>query len=523
METPADDLFEVAFEHSAIGKVLLDMSGRIIRVNRAICEALGYAPEELVGLADNDVAHPDEIDRFAEQFGALVRGETQSYQVERRYRRRDGAWIWFSLIVSMARDSDGSPRAIVAELQDLTERHATEAELRRRRAEAEAAAVAKSEFLANMSHELRTPLTGVIGFAGLLEAMDGLPAKARTYVGRLVSGGDALLSIVNNILDFTKLETGHFELDPQPFDPRALVDEATALVQPEASQKGLGLRTEVHGGVPRSVSGDASRIRQVLLNLLGNAIKFTPQGEVVVAVSYDGEGGGEGEGGGRLRFSVTDTGIGIPSALSHRLFQRFSQIDGSISREYGGAGLGLAISRGLAEMMGGQIGVESKEGVGSTFWFTVAAAATTASNSSVVGAAQSEAKDLSARRILIVDDVAMNRELLAELLRPLRCETVEASDGADGVAASMRTAFDLILMDLQMPGMDGYAATRAIRANSELNSATPILGVSANVLPIHIEACRDAGMNDYISKPIDPTSLIAKIVQFAPSERVSAA
>ncbi len=359
------DLFEAAFEHSAVGRVLLDMTGRIVRVNRSICHTLGYAPAELIGRADNDVAHPDEIDQFADQFAAVMRGDISSYQVERRYLRRDGGWVWFSLIVSMARNLDGSPRVIVGDLQDLTERHATEAELRRKRAEAEAATVAKTEFLANMSHELRTPLTGIIGLGGLLESMQGLPDRARAYVGHLMTGAEALLSIVNNILDFTKLEAGQVQLDPRPFDPIALVDEALLSVRFEAGKKGLELRTVCNAPLPPTLCADSARIRQVLLNLLGNAVKFTPKGEVVVHLSLEA---GDVE---RLLFQVTDTGIGIPSALSHRLFQRFSQIDGSISRQYGGTGLGLAISKGLVETMGGEIGMRSEEGLGSTFWFTV--------------------------------------------------------------------------------------------------------------------------------------------------------
>ncbi len=498
------ELFEAAFACSAIGKVVLDPSGRILRVNSATCEALGYTEQELVGMPDDYVSHPDEIGRFDDQFRDLVSGKIPSYRVERRYRNRDGIYVWFSLVVSMARLPDGTPSHIVGELQDLTERHATESELRRKRLEAEAAVMAKAEFLSNMSHELRTPLTGIIGFAGLLERMGGLPEKARTYVSRVASAGEALLGIVNDILDFTKLEAGHVELDPHPFAPKIPVQETLHLLETEARRKGLDLRSEFDPGLPPMLIADSARIRQVLLNFVGNAIKFTPRGQVTVSESYDAASQ-------TLLVKVTDTGIGIPMERRNRLFQRFSQIDGSVSREFGGTGLGLAISKGLVEMMGGEIGVESLVGVGSTFWFTVTATLASSAASNV--AVKTEEKIVAPLRILVVDDVDMNRELLAELLKPLGAQVIEARDGADAVATSMASGFDLILMDLQMPGMDGYAATRAIRANSELNCSTPIFGFSANVLPEHIEACRAAGMNDHISKPIDPDALMKKVVQ----------
>jgi CheY-like chemotaxis protein len=243
-----------------------------------------------------------------------------------------------------------------------------------------------------------------------------------------------------------------------------------------------------------------------LLNLIGNAIKFTERGGVTDAVSQDGGPRG------LLRFEVIDTGIGIAPGAEERLFQRFSQVDGSDSRSHGGVGLGLAISKGLVDLMGGQIGVISEEARGSTFWFTVPVSI--ASVGEERGGAASAEGPAAGARILIVDDVAANRELMAALLAPFGATIAEARDGEEAVSASLESGFDLILMDLQMPRMDGYQATRAIRAQSNRNCATPILAVSADVLPQHVEACRAAGMDGHVAKPIDPRDLLIKVSHY---------
>ncbi len=373
-------------------------------------------------------------------------------------------------------------------------------------ASATAAAVARSEFLANMSHEIRTPLTGILGFAGVLDGLGGLPANAKTYVNRIVTSGQALLTVVNDILDFSKLDADRLELDPHPFDPTALVVDSIELVSAEAGRKGLEVQKEIHGGLPDAVNADSSRIRQVLLNLLANAIKFTEAGRVKVTARYLTDAGG------RLRFEVSDTGIGIPEDRLDRLFQRFSQIDASSTRRYGGTGLGLAISRRLTEMMGGEIGVESREGEGSTFWFTVKARPAQL-QPPVVGLHTRDFSSASAR-ILVVDDVAVNRELVRTMLSPFGYDIVEAANGAEAVAMAMAGPFELILMDLQMPGMDGLAATRAIRQTCEPNRETPIVALSANVLPQHLSECMEAGMDDHIAKPISPGELLTKVSQW---------
>jgi CheY-like chemotaxis protein len=368
---------------------------------------------------------------------------------------------------------------------------------------AEAAARAKSEFLANMSHEIRTPLTSIMGFSGLLQESVDLPANAGRYVQRIATAGQSLLSVVNDILDFSKLEAGQVDLDPHCYDPAAYLEDTIELLAAQAENKGLTLGLIIDDSVPARIWADSARVRQVLLNLVGNAIKFTAEGRVSVAMTHAD---------GMIRIQVADTGPGIPAKLRDRLFQRFSQVDGSVSRVHGGTGLGLAICKGLVRLMDGDIGVDSEEGKGSVFWFTFAAPPADAV--AAPAAPATVPADMRPLHILVVDDVHVNRELVRAMLEPLGHTFVDAGNGADAVAAALREPFDLILMDLQMPGMDGASATRAIRAASTANALTPILALSANVLPDHLTACADAGMDDHIGKPIQPMRLLTKITEW---------
>ena len=361
----------------------------------------------------------------------------------------------------------------------------------------------QSEFLANMSHEIRTPLTSVLGYSDLLGNIAGLPPKAKTYIDRITTAGRALASIVNDLLDYSRLEAGKIKLDPHTFRLADFLDQTTGLISVQAINKGLAFKLEQRGVLPATVNADMSRLRQVMLNLLGNAVKFTEAGSVTLAISHEGENGG------RLRFEVTDTGPGLSAEQAGRLFQRFSQIDGSNGRGHGGAGLGLAISKGLVQIMGGEIGVWSTVGRGSTFWFTIKAPAM--SQADPIAVAESVDAGLAPLRILVVDDVAGNRELVAAMLEPFDVRLTGASGGREAVDAALTTGFNLILMDIQMPGMDGITATRTIRATSDLNRNTPILALSASVMPAELEACRQAGMNDHIGKPIDVGELLTKI------------
>jgi PAS domain S-box-containing protein len=485
-----------------------DAAGIILYISPA-CRLLGYGAEEMIGRAAKDFLDPQDHAVASERTQGLIAGPPRGPEDRQEYRAlvKGGGHLWLEGAGSLNRDASGQIIDIVSHLRDVTERRAAEDELRRKRAEAEAATLAKSEFLANMSHEIRTPLTGIMGFAGLLEALPELPPDARSYAARIATASRTLLTVVNDILDFSKIEAGQVDLDPRPLDPAAFVLETVELVAVQAAAKRLSIDTVIETPLPGAVAADGPRLRQVLLNLLTNAVKFTETGGITVGVGYEAAGGG------RLRLRVTDTGVGIAADCQDRLFQRFSQADGSISRQYGGTGLGLAICRSLTSLMGGEIGVESEAGRGATFRFTVRAPRCEAP---AAAAHEAEAPlDLRPARILVVDDSPVNRELVGVLLRVFGHQLTEAPGGAEAVQIAARTEFDLILMDLQMPGMDGLAAARAIRADCRLNDATPIVALSANILPTHLEACREAGMADHIGKPIDTRELITKVARWS--------
>ena len=483
--------------------VRTDESDRIVYVSPSVAR-FGYRAEDVVGQSATALAHPGDASARA-PLAQRADGEPPSAAAG-RYRAADGSYRWMETSSVLVDDPASGGKHTITYMRDVTAHVALESELRRKQAEAEAASQAKSEFLANMSHEIRTPLTGVVGFAGLLESMPELPAEARRYASRIATSAEALVTVVNDILDFSKLEAGQIELDPHAFDPAEMVASTSDLVRDRAARKGLALEVGLEGPPPPRLTAYSARLRQVLLNLLTNAVKFTETGSVSVTASYDPAAA-------RLRVSVRDTGIGVPAELADRLFKRFSQVDASSSRAFGGTGLGLAISKSLVEMMGGTIGVDSRAGLGSTFWFEVPAA--TAPDDEVAPA-ESPADDaaLGRLRLLLVDDVATNRELISTMLSPFDVDIVEADSGPEAVKAAMGARFDLILMDLQMPGMDGMAATRSILANSDSNRATPVVAISANVLPDQVADAKAAGMVDHIGKPIDPGELITKIARW---------
>ena len=479
----------------------------------------GYQPEELVGRNIADLIDPAEVARNASFLTDLAAGRPLPQGADNVWRATaaNGQVRTFEGATSVLSDDDGKVVGAMSVLRDVTARMALEEELRARRSEAEAANEAKSQFLANMSHEVRTPLTGVVGFARLLAAIDGLPDEARGHIQRISTSAEALLSVVNDVLDFSKLEARQVELDAKAFDPAAFLAETVDLVRPQAEAKGLQVALSVAEGLPAHLVADPARVRQVLLNLLTNAVKFTTAGRIEVAASWlDG----------LLKLEVADTGPGLAPEDARRLFQRFSQVDASNARQHGGTGLGLAISKGLAEMMGGKIGLKSTLGRGSVFWFTVKApegpaevAPAPASGADRVASAP----DGAPLRILVVDDVAVNRELVAAILSPFDVALSTAPSGAEALEAAQAAPFDLILMDVQMPGMDGMAAARLIRAQAGLNGATPIIALSANVLPADVQACLAAGMNDHIAKPIDPTDLVRKIARWTSAGAEAAA
>jgi len=393
-----------------------------------------------------------------------------------------------------------------ARLQALLIRRQSAA--RAAQARAQAASQAKSDFLATISHEIRTPLNSILGFASLVADDPSLSPENRRRLDLVGRAGRSLAEIVGDLLDFAKVEAGRLDLALTPTSPAALLRDTVAIIAPEAAAKGLTLSTvfdETGGGdVEAPLALDETRLRQVLLNLLANALKFTAEGGITVKLTA-------GPAPGALRFEVIDTGIGIAAEVQARLFQRFSQADSSISRSYGGTGLGLAISKALVTRMGGAIGVESQLGQGARFWIDLTAEPA-ALPAPIHRPAPRTAAERAAR-VLLVDDHPMNRELGKALLTLAGCEVVTADDGAQAVEIVQVGDFDLVLMDVHMPGMDGLTAARAIRALAGPIAAIPIVALSADVLPQQIARCRAAGMDDHVAKPIRREELFAAVAR----------
>ncbi|WP_240606366.1 ATP-binding protein [Phenylobacterium kunshanense] len=382
-----------------------------------------------------------------------------------------------------------------------------QASARAAQARAQAANRAKSDFLATMSHEIRTPLNSILGFSGLVADDPGLSPENRRRLELVGRAGRSLADLVGDLLDFAKVEAGRLDLTLTPVAPACLLRDAAGIVAPAAAEKGLDLAVEVErlGAADESslFALDETRLRQVLLNLIANAVKFTAEGQVTVRLIL-------GPDAGALRFEVVDTGIGIAPDVQARLFQRFTQADSSISRRYGGTGLGLAISRALVRLMGGDIGVDSAPGQGSRFWITLTAAPAHAPLAPVEPAVEVQT---GAARVLLVDDHPMNRELGQALLVLAGCEVMTAEDGAEAVAAVRDGNFDVVLMDVHMPGMDGLAATRAIRALPGPVARVPIIALTADVRPDQVAVCRQAGMTDHVGKPIHRDQLVAAVAR----------
>jgi PAS domain S-box-containing protein len=483
--------------------VTYGVDGLIRYVSPSVEVSTGVKPEALIGRPVTSLIHPDDIPALTEAFRELVRTGGESARDGVRYRgvTPDGSVRWFEARTTLIRDEEGRVVEFHDAVRDVTATQALEDDLIAAKEAAEHAARAKTEFLANMSHELRTPLTSVIGFSGLLKDSAALPDEERRYADRIATASEALLGVINDILDYSKLEAEAVDLDPQPFDPAETARGAAAIVEAQCAAKGLSLTLDLDEALPAALMGDEGRIRQVLLNFLSNAVKFTVSGEVRLESRWTD---------GRLRVAVSDSGIGVSPEKIDALFERFTQADASTTRVYGGTGLGLAISRRLIEMMGGEIGATSRPGEGSTFWFEVPLPVAEAGD-----AVEADAVfDLPAGlRVLMADDAPANRELVRIILAGWDIELETAENGAEAVQAATRGAHDLILMDVHMPVMDGMDATRAIRALPGTAGRVPVIALTANVQPEQVEACRAAGMDAHVGKPIQVGELIATMAE----------
>lgn len=480
-------------EDAIIGKTL---DGVVTDWNLAAEKMFGYARQDAIGRTIFELIVPSGHEsEEADILARVTRGEAVPHFYTRR-RRRDGSLFDVSVTVSPIRDSDGQIVGAAKVLRDMTVEIAA-------RTTAENAANTKAEFLAAMSHELRTPLHSIIGFSSLMLESGELGSETVRRQARLIhDASETLLSIIKDVLDISKLDASKFDLDPRPFSPRGLLRSVLDLLRGQAERRGLSLRMEFADDIPACLVGDEPRLRQILLNLTSNALKFTAKGEVCVTAAMSASVMDKIE----IKFSVTDTGIGIPESHHHRIFQRFSQVDGSTSRRYGGTGLGLSICKSLVELMSGAIGFESRPGVGSHFWCTIAFVIADTQP-------QEEALDVeihdTARSafILVAEDVEVNQELAVLLLCKLGHRADVVADGSAAIDAVQRKAYDLVLMDIQMPTMDGIEATVRIRALGGAYSKLPIVATTAAALREDIARYKQAGMDDYLSKPFLPSQL----------------
>ena len=500
------DMYRSMFENAIEGIFQTTPAGQYLNVNPALARMYGYADTRdlvagLTRIENQLYVDPRRRDDFIHEMevNGFVRG------FESKIYRKDRSTIWISENARTVRNADGSIAYYEGMVEDITERKRLESELLESKLVAETANRAKSEFLANMSHEIRTPLNGVIGMTNLL-LMSKLEAEPRTFAETIRLSGESLLIVVNDILDFSKIEAGKLDLEVVNFDLREAIDGIMDLLAVQAHNKGIELACFLDPHMPTHIRGDPGRLRQIINNLVGNAIKFTTQGEVVLSVTAQTETINEAV----LRFEVRDTGIGIDTEAQARLFQAFSQADGSTTRRYGGTGLGLAISKRLVELMHGKIGMNSRVGQGSTFWFHVEFGKQPDQREPVTPA------DLAGLHVLIVDDNATNREIMSHYARAWSMRAKCASGGAEALKLLRESAVDdpyeLVILDMQMPEMDGLMLAAEITKDKRI-PAVRMLMLTSLGNDIAAEVLTSAGIVACVLKPVQRTRLLDRLTE----------
>jgi PAS domain S-box-containing protein len=501
-----DAQYRSIFENAVEGIFQTTESGQYLNVNPALARMYGDpSPQDLMRRLtqiDNQL-YVDPRRRV--EFARIMREQGQVCGFESEIYRADGTVIWISENARAVKDEEGAILYYEGMVEDITERKRLEQELRAAKAAAETANQLKSDFLANMSHEIRTPMNGVIGMTDLLMMTDLTPQQ-REFANTIRISGESLLVVINDILDFSKIEAGKLSLEIIDFDLRETIDGTLDLLAAQAHNKGLELAAFLKPDVPTLLTGDPGRVRQIVNNLVGNAVKFTATGEVVVTVHKLSEAGGRV----RLRFEVRDTGIGIDPSVQNRLFEAFSQADGSTTRQFGGTGLGLAISKRLVGMMNGEIGVDSTPGRGSTFWFHAEFGLQAPHPRSHVE------KDLSGLHILIVDDNATNREIMTHYTRAWRMRSAAAVSGEEALQmlrdAAVDDPFELAVLDMQMPHMDGLMLARAIKNDARLERTALVLltSLGTQLAPGELTA---SGIEACVLKPVKQSQLFNRLAE----------
>ncbi|OSM07037.1 PAS domain S-box protein [Magnetofaba australis] len=496
--------FRSAFETAPHGMALVSLEGRWLKVNQALCEIIGYSEKELLATDFQTITYPDDLEADLQYVQALLAGQINSYQMEKRYIHKNGGLVWILLSVSLVRSSDGSPIHFVAQILDITEAKQVQEELIQARHNADAANIAKSQFLANMSHEIRTPMNAVLGLLQLTHHTL-LDDRQKDYIEKAEVAARSLLGILNDILDYSKIEANRMELETAPFDLAELFHTLASLLSTTVSDKDVEILFDIDGAMPTMLSGDALRLQQVLINLTSNAVKFTPKGSVTVALTLLESTAQEVT----LEFSVSDTGIGISDEKLSLIFEGFSQAEASTTRRFGGTGLGLAISRRLVELMGGELQVISEEGKGSRFFFTL-----TLPLANAMPEQQRAAPKLGSKgaplRALIVDDSEISRDVLARMVVDLGGQAHVAQSGHEAIKLlacddGAPLPYDLVLLDWKMPGMDGWETARYIRNNCPSGSSLIFILITAYgremVLQQHEES--PGGLfNGFLTKPV---------------------
>jgi len=508
----SENNFRSIFSNAAIGIDVVDEKGRFLQVNKAMAEMMGYTQEEFTRLSISDITCDEDKAISIQVLTDLFEGKNDSYRLEKRYLRKNGNPFWADVSVTIYYDVDSQKQFAIETIIDITQSKILQQQLEHSREEAVQANMAKSEFLANMSHEIRTPLNAVIGFTELLETMVS-DKRQVSYLDSIKSGGRNLLLLINDILDLSKIEAGKMSFRYEPVNPFHLINEMKQIFSLKIREKNLDFKIDVDEKIPASLILDEVRLRQVIFNLIGNAIKFTDKGYVRFAVEkIDNDDDNSRI---DLRVTVEDTGIGIPVDQQKIIFDAFQQQTGHNTRKYGGTGLGLSISKRLVEMMGGAIELESNVGVGSKFTFIlhnvpIGASIELPDDEEVLNIEELEFDQVV---LMIVDDVVSNRKLIKENFTTHNFVVIEAEDGSQAVEMALLNRPKVIFMDIRMPVMDGFEASKIIKTNPETKDI-PIIALTASVRSESQEENYSKYFDGYLHKPVTRTELFKELMRF---------